>query len=91
MKKIELVWDYREAVLPSGERVQLDLTEAKVLREILRGPRVVPVERISKRVFRRKSAYWTVGVYVMRLRKKLGAEAIITVTGEGFRMGRDLT
>lgn len=85
---IELVWDYREAVLPGGKRVQLDLTEAKVLREILRGPRVVPVERISRKVFRRKIAHWTVGVYVMRLRKKLGAEAIVTVTGEGYRIGR---
>ena len=85
--KIELFWDFREAAGTDGRLVSLDMTEAKVLREILAmSPGVAKTEDIAKKIFGSKRKTNCVGVYVMRLRDKLGRDAIGTIVNIGYRI-----
>ena len=88
MEKIELIWDFRVAVMPDGRQVQLDLAEAKVLQCLLRSKGVTPKEKIIKIVFGGEVSASAVSVYITRLREKIGAARIITVAGVGYRMAR---
>ena len=78
----------READSGTG-RVQLSEREFLLLRELMRHPgRIVSKQRLL-------SAVWhyhfdpgsnVVDVYIRRLRAKLGADAIVTMRGEGYRV-----
>ena len=82
---IELIWDFRIAIV-NGKRVQLDLNESRVLRELLNNaPELSRIGTTARRLFGSSSKKNAIGVYVMRLRRKLGRKAILTVSGKGYR------
>jgi two-component system OmpR family response regulator len=85
-----LVLDPRGAhVSMNGVRVHLTSHEFRVLSYLMhhRG-RVVPQTELAEHVYERDAERDsnTVEVFIARLRKKIGASAIVTVRGLGYRM-----
>jgi DNA-binding response OmpR family regulator len=78
----------READSGTG-RVQLSEREFLLLRELMRHPgRIVSKQRLLSAVWRYHfdPGSNVVDVYIRRLRAKLGADAIVTMRGEGYRV-----
>jgi two-component system OmpR family response regulator len=73
----------------NGVRVHLTSHEFRVLSYLMhhRG-RVVPQTELAEHVYERDAERDsnTVEVFIARLRKKIGASAIVTVRGLGYRM-----
>lgn len=79
----------RRQVKVAGERVELTAREWSILETLIKRPgHVVSKEQIEDRLyaFGHEVESNTVEVYVSRLRKKLGREAISTVRGLGYRL-----
>ena len=86
-KKIELIMDFLEAIRTDGKHVRLDQNEALVLRSLLgKAPGMLSAESLAWSALSDSTKTGAVAVYVMRLRRKLGRQAIITVNGRGYRM-----
>ncbi len=89
MKKIALLQEIREAVLPDGRHIRLDHNEAVVLRRLIGADGHVVSRAVLNMAIMgpgEPSSRFTVAVYIMRLRKKIGRRRIVTVSGAGYRL-----
>ncbi|MEV8516078.1 response regulator transcription factor [Dactylosporangium sp. NPDC051484] len=78
----------RAVTLPGGSRVTLSGRESDLLRLLAQDPaRVFTRDEIVTRVFPESSTDSLVDTYVHYLRRKLGADAVRTVRGVGYRLG----
>ena len=76
-------------VVGGSEDVQLSDREAALLRTLAGRPtRVFTRDELRSRVFEDAETDAAVETYVSYLRRKLGADAVRTVRGVGYRMGR---
>jgi DNA-binding response OmpR family regulator len=76
-------------VVGGTEDVSLSDREAALLRTLAGRPtRVFTRDELRTRVFDDAESDAVVETYVSYLRRKLGAEAVLTVRGVGYRMGR---
>ena len=76
-------------VVGGTEDVQLSDREAALLRTLAGRPtRVFTRDELRSRVFEDAETDAAVETYVSYLRRKLGADAVRTVRGVGYRMGR---
>lgn len=76
-------------VTRSGARVDLSPRELEVLQIFMREPgRTFSRDEICERIWEREHEYdtRTVEIFIMRLRKKLGADVITTVRGVGYHL-----
>jgi len=79
----------RTVTRPDGSVVALSGRESDLLRLLARSPaRAFTREEILARVFPDASGVALVDTYVHYLRRKLGAAAVATVRGVGYRLGR---
>ncbi|MCB1134389.1 MAG: response regulator transcription factor, partial [Verrucomicrobiae bacterium] len=79
----------KRRVTRKGERVDLSPRELEVLQIFLQEPgRTFSRDEICERIWEREHEYdtRTVEIFIMRLRKKLGANVITTVRGVGYVM-----
>jgi two-component system, OmpR family, response regulator QseB len=75
-------------VLGGPEPVGLSEREATLLQTLARRPsRVFTREELRDRIFAEAETEAVVETYVSYLRRKLGAQAVLTVRGVGYRMG----
>ncbi|MFB9363435.1 response regulator transcription factor [Actinoplanes nipponensis] len=78
----------RTVAYPDGSLVALSGRESDLLRLLAQHPaRAFTREEILARVFPDASGVALVDTYVHYLRRKLGAEAVATVRGVGYRLG----
>ena len=85
MKIATFSWDAL-TVTVAGRRIQLDITEAKVLRYLWLERQTVSMATLAKFAIGGGAKPNTAGVYVMRLRGLLGHDTISTVVGRGYRL-----
>lgn len=84
-----LVVDSRTVVGEGLPDVELSPRECELLLTLARRPgRVFGREELLDRVFDDADTTGSVDTYVHYLRRKLGHDAVITVRGSGYRMGR---
>ena len=79
----------KRRVTRKGERVDLSPRELEVLQIFLQEPgRTFSRDEICERIWEREHEYdtRTVEIFIMRLRKKLGANIITTIRGVGYVM-----
>lgn len=79
----------RTVTAPDGSVVALSGRESDLLRLLARNPaRAFTREQIVAEVFPDGSSVALVDTYVHYLRRKLGAAAVVTVRGVGYRLGQ---
>lgn len=83
----KLTPDNREAELPNGDRMWLDPKESKVLLTIIdEAPRAIRSAKIARIVFGDRDEVLLVNAYVSRIRRKIGAKHIVTISKFGYRL-----